>query len=151
MTRLLRRLRYLLQRDLHERELDDELRFHLEMKQQELEARGLERAAAATAARRTLGNLPLTRDHVRDVWIAPWLQSVLQDVRFAGRLLVRQRGFTLGVVFVLGVGMALTSAMYTVANSILFTGLSGDMLCAVRDYAESVKRVRSLDFMPISA
>ena len=126
MTRLLRRLRYLLQRDLHERELDDELRFHLEMKQQELEARGLERAAAATAARRTLGNLPLTRDHVRDVWIAPWLQSVLQDVRFAGRLLVRQRGFTLGVVVVLGVGMALTSAMYTVVNSILFTGLPGD-------------------------
>ena len=74
MIRLLRRLRYLLQRDRHERELDDELRFHLEMKQQELQARGLDRAAAAATARRALGNLPLTRDHVRDVWIAPWLQ-----------------------------------------------------------------------------
>ena len=83
MTRLLRRLRYLLQRDRHERELDDELRFHLEMKQQDLESRGLDRAAAATAARRAMGNLPLTREHVRDVWIAPWLQSVVQDVRYA--------------------------------------------------------------------
>ena len=126
MNRLLRRLCYLLQRDLNERELDDELRFHLEMKRQELQARGLDRAAAAVAARRALGNLPLTRDHVRDVWIAPWLQSVIQDVRFAGRLLVKQRGFTLGVVLVLGVGIALTSAMYTVANAILFTGLPGD-------------------------
>ena len=96
------------------------------MKRRELEGRGLERAAAATAARRALGNLPLTRDHVRDVWIAPWLQGVFQDVRFAGRLLVKQRGFTLGVVLVLGAGIALTSAMYTVVNSILFTGLPGD-------------------------
>ena len=126
MTRLLQRLRYLLQRDRHERELDDELRFHLEMKQRELESRGLDRAAATTAARRALGNLPLTRDHVRDVWIAPWLQGVLQDVRLAGRLLVKQRGFTLGVVLILGIGMALTAAMYTVVNSILFTGLPGD-------------------------
>ena len=108
MTRLLRRLRYLLQRDRQER-VDDELQFHLEMKRRELEGRGLERAAAATAARRALGNLPLTRDHVRDVWIAPWLQCVLQDVRFAGRLLVKQRGFTLGVVLVLGIGIALTA------------------------------------------
>ena len=126
MIRLLRRLQYLLQRDRPARELDDELRFHLEMKRQELESRGLDAAAAATAARRALGNLPLTRDHVRDVWIAPWLQSVVQDVRFAGRLFVKQRGFTLGVVLVLGVGIALTSAMYTVVNSILFTGLPGD-------------------------
>ena len=42
MTKLLRRLRHLLRRDRHERELDDELRFHLEMKRQELESRGLE-------------------------------------------------------------------------------------------------------------
>ena len=126
MTRLLRRLRYLLQRDRHERELDDELRFHLEMKRRELEGRGLEPAAAATAARRALGNLPLTRDHVRDVWITPWLQGVLQDVRFAGRLLVKQRGFTLDAVLVLGIGIALTAAMYTVVNSILFAGLPGD-------------------------
>ena len=67
MTRFLRRLCYLLQRDRRARELDDELSFHLEMKRQELESRGLDRAAAATAARRALGNLPLTRDRVRDV------------------------------------------------------------------------------------
>ena len=69
MTRLLRRLRYLLERNRYERELDDELQFHLEMKRQDLESCGLDRAAAALAARRALGNLPLTRDHVRDVWI----------------------------------------------------------------------------------
>ena len=126
MTRLLRRLHYLVQRDRHERELHDELQFHLEMKQRELEASGVDRATAAATARRALGNLPLTRDHVRDVWIAPWLRSVAQDVRFAGRLLLKERGFTLAVVVVLGVGMALTGAMYTVVNAILFAGFPGD-------------------------
>ena len=126
MTRLLRRLRYLLRRDRHERELDDELRFHLEMKQQELESRGVDGATAAASARRALGNLPLTRDDVRDVWIAPWLRSAAQDVRLAGRLLLKERGFTLAVVVVLGVGMALTGAMYTVVNAILFGSLPGD-------------------------
>ena len=84
MTRLLRRLRYLLRRDRHERELDDELRFHLDMKQQELEEIGVDRATAAATARRALGNLPLTRDNVRDVWIAPWLRSAAQDVLLRG-------------------------------------------------------------------
>ena len=126
MTRLLRRLRYLLQRDRHERELDDELQFHREMKQRELESRGVDRATAAVTARRALGNLPLAREHVHDVWIAPWLRSVAQDVRFAGRLLVKERGFTLAVVVVLGVGMALTGAMYTVVNAILFAEFPGD-------------------------
>ena len=56
--RLLRRLRYLLQRNRHERELDDELQFHLQMKRRELESQGLDRAAAAAVARRALGNLP---------------------------------------------------------------------------------------------
>ncbi len=126
MTRLLRRLRYLLRRDRHERELDDELQFHLEMKRRELESRGLDSATAAAAARRAFGNLPLTRDDVRDVWIAPWLRSAAQDVRFAMRLLLKERGFTLAVVVVLGVGMALTGAMYTVVNAILFGSLPGD-------------------------
>lgn len=104
MTRLLQRLRYVLQRDRYERELD-ELQFHLEMKLRELESRGLDRAAATLAARRSLGNLPLTRDHVRDVWIAPWLQSVAREFRHALRELRRSKRFTVFAGLTLAVGM----------------------------------------------
>ena len=93
MIRLLRRLWYLLRPDRHERQLDDELRFHLEMERHELVSRGLDPDAATLATRRAMGNLPLTRNQVRDVWIAPWLQDVLQDVRYGLRTLRRHPGF----------------------------------------------------------
>ena len=119
MTRLLRRLRYLLQRDRHERELDDELRFHLEMKRQELESRGLDRAAAASAARRALGNLPLTRDHVRDVWIAPWLQGALQDYRLGLRMLLKYPGLTLAGGLALAIAIGIGAGWYDLAGKLL--------------------------------
>ena len=118
MTRLLRRLRYLLQRDRYERELDDELQFHLEMKRQELESQGRDRAAAAAAARRSLGNLPLTRDRVRDVWIAPWLAALVQDVKYAARTLRRSPRFALVVVLTLGLGIGVSTTAFTVVNAV---------------------------------
>ena len=150
MIRLLRRLRYLLQRDRRERELDDELQFHLEMKQRELESRGLGRAAAAAAAQRTFGNLPLTHDHVRDVWIAPWLQSVVQDVRFAGRLLTRNGRFTIAAVAALACGIGVSTTGFTVVNAVT-RGLPVDepdriVRVGVLDASQRPVRVSSREF-----
>lgn len=123
MTRLLRRLRYLIERDRCERELDDELQFHLEMKRRELASRGLDRAAATLAARRSLGNLLLTRDHVRDVWIAPWLQSVARELRHALRELRRSRRFTVFAGLTLAVGMGAAAAVFAVLDVIVLRPL----------------------------
>ncbi len=122
MTRLLRRLRYLLHRDRHERELDDELQFHLEMKRQDLESRGLDRAAATLAARRALGNLPLTRDLVRDVGIAPWL-GAMQDVRHGLRTLRRHPGFAALAIATLSLGIGASTATFSIADAVLMRPL----------------------------
>lgn len=81
MARLFRRLAHVLRRHRLEDDLAEELRFHLEMKQREFEAGGLDTRAAARAARRAVGNVPLTHNKVRDVWIWPWLQDAGQDLR----------------------------------------------------------------------
>ena len=123
MTRLLRRLWYLLRPDRHERELDDELRFHLEMERRELVSRGLDPDAATLAARRAMGNLPLTRNQVRDVWIAPWLQDVLQDVRYGLRTLRRHPGFAAVAIATLAIGIGASTATFSIADAVLMQPL----------------------------
>jgi hypothetical protein len=62
------------------------------MRQRDLEARGVAPGDAADASRRALGNVTLAREDARAVWIAPWLESVYQDIRYAVRSLRRQPG-----------------------------------------------------------
>ena len=75
MRTFLRRVWYAIRCRRLEAELAGELEFHRLMKQQELEARGLDPDSAALEARRAIGNVLLAREHVRDVWIWPWLTA----------------------------------------------------------------------------
>ena len=75
----------------------------------------------------------------------------MQDIRFAGRRLAKERAFTLAVVALLGIGIALPSAMYTVVNAILFKGLPGDddgriVALGTRDELGRPAGVSHLDF-----
>jgi predicted permease len=114
MRRLLRRLRYWLKRRDLEEALHEELEFHRAMKQQELEADGLAPDDALFASRREMGNVTLAREDARAAWIWPWLESVWQDARLAVRSLLRQPGFTLLSVVVLGVAIGLNVSLFTV-------------------------------------
>ena len=123
MQKLLRRLSYLFRRDRLEGELDEELQFHVEMKQRELEAGGMDADAAAKAARRGVGNVPLTRDQVRDVWIWPWLQDFSRDLRFSVRSLTRNAGFTATVVLTLALGLGVNLTVFAVSYGLLWQPL----------------------------
>jgi hypothetical protein len=82
-------LRSLLQRRRVAREMDDELRFHVEMEAQSNIERGIPQMEARRLALRDLGGLDQTREAIRDVRTT-WIDSVLQDVRYAARSLQRR-------------------------------------------------------------
>ena len=123
MHRFLRRLAHVLRRDRVEDELDEELRFHLEMKRRELEAGGLETDAAARAQRRAVGNVPLTHNKVRDVWFWPWLQDAGQDLRYGVRALRNNPGLTATVVLTLALGLGVNASTFAVAYRTLWKPL----------------------------
>jgi predicted permease len=115
---LFRRLRYWLRQRELERDLAGELEHHRAMRQQELEREGLPAAEAGYASRRALGNTALAREDARSVWIWPWLESVRQDLGYAGRSLRRQPGFTLVAVSALASGIGLNTSLFTAFNAL---------------------------------
>ena len=123
--RLFRRLRYWLNPREHDAALQEELEFHRVLKQRELEADDMSSAAARVASSRALGNVTRAREDARAEWIWPWLDSVRQDTGFAVRSLVRQPGFTLLSVIVLGVAIGLNTSLFTVFAGLALRPMAG--------------------------
>ena len=76
-----------------DRDLDDEIRFHLAEETRQQAERGLPADEdAAAAARRAFGNVALAKEETRAVWVATRLEQFLQDLRFGCRILTRVAG-----------------------------------------------------------
>ena len=101
MTRLLRRLRYLIRLRHHEAELAEEMRFHKEL-----------------AGTREFGNDALAWNRARDVWIAPWQQDISQDLRFAMRVLGKDKRFTAAAALALGLAIGVNNSVFTIVNMV---------------------------------
>ena len=119
MHRLHSLLRNLLRREAVERELDAELRATFEMLVAEKSRCGMSLEAARRAARLELGGIESVKDQIRVVRSGALVETWLQDVRYAWRLLWRDRVFTLTAVLSLAVGIGATTTVFTVANGLL--------------------------------
>ena len=86
LARLASLWRNLRHRDRVERDLDDEMRFHLAARTQELIDQGMAPEKAQQQASQKFGNALLLRESSRDIKLLPWLESMLQDVGFGLRL-----------------------------------------------------------------
>src|SRR5437868_14014051 len=118
MSTLLRRLAFWLRQRRAQDDLAAEMEFHRAAHQGRLERHGLSRAEAQAESRRAMGNVTLAREDARAVWLAPWIESVWQDVSYAVRALWRQPGFTLLATGALTAGIGLNVSLFTVYTAL---------------------------------
>lgn len=123
VTDLIERLRLLLFRERDERELDEELRFHLERDIEERVRHGIEPTAARRAAQLSLGNIEQRKEEVRDASGVRPLDELGADIRYALRGLRRNPGFTATGILVLALGLGATTAVFSVMDSVVFAPL----------------------------
>src|SRR5690242_12607806 len=92
------RLASLFKRERLERELDTELRYHLDMLVEQNVARGMTPDAARREAQRVFGPVAGVKDDVRDRWVSRFVEVAAQDVRYGMRSLRRNPGFALVII-----------------------------------------------------
>src|SRR5271154_5563849 len=114
------RLRSILRRNVGERELDEELQFHIENKIDEGIAHGLSPKEARYAALRAMDGLEQRKEEMRDMRGIHWLTDFVDDARYAIRSLRRTAGLTAFVVITLALGIGMTAATFSMVDALIF-------------------------------
>src|SRR5262245_10437508 len=123
LSRLMTALRSLLRRSQAERELDEELRFHVERQTEQNIRLGMDPEEARNAARKAFGGVEQAKEQSRDARGVRWLEELWQDLRYGLRMLRRKPGFTAAAVISLSLGIGANSAVFTFLNAILIRPL----------------------------
>ena len=123
LQELARRLWYFLRRERLSAELAEEMRLHLEMREEALRRSGIDSTEARFAARRRFGNPTSMYQRSRDAWGLGSLDHFRQDTRYAVRRLAQRRGFALGIVTVLALGVGATTAMFSAVDAAMLRPL----------------------------
>jgi predicted permease len=117
------RFRSLSTRRSNERDLDDELRAHVEMRAAELRAAGMSESDALREARRLFGNAASIRESARDIQVNRTLETFRQDARYGCRVLLRQPGFAATAILTLALAIGANGAIFSAIQAALLRPL----------------------------
>ncbi len=114
MSALVRRLKYLFRRKEFEREIEEEMRYHLTMKAE---------SSGEQNATKQFGNIALLKEDSRAAWGFVWVDQILMDVRYALRGMRLNPLFTAMAVLSLALGIGANTAIYSFMHAILLRSL----------------------------
>jgi putative ABC transport system permease protein len=106
-----------------ERELDDEMAFHIEMEARKLEERGMTEEEAWRQARRNFGPMLRNKESAREAWGIGLVQDLKADARYAFRGFKRSPSFAAVAILTLGLGIGGTTAIFSVVNGVILKPL----------------------------